>query len=303
MDQKAQLNKKRLQNQRILWEYTTYMQGGNGGHLEYIKGKAMQWVNRMTNSHLPSHIAWVAYRQHLWPGLLYGLGTMTNDMKATFTLLDNVYYKTLNILGTRRNVSKGLRRLYTMFGGFGMFNLPTEQLISRVNMFFQHYHVSTNLSKKLDASLRYLQLQIGTPHNPCMLDYTKWGALAPLSWVQMLWKSLHYFDITLYMSNPTILPPREFNKVIMMEIIFSHDLDATTIKSLNRCRGSLEALFLSGITAADGKYLEHFVFNPGGSTKCSRYTFPREQPKRQDWDSWITSEEKNWDLNTINYIE
>ncbi len=260
--------------------------GGNDGHLEHIKGKATQWVNRMTNGHLPSHIVWVAYRQQLWPGLFYGLGTMTNDIKAASTLLDNMAYKTLNVLGILWNVTKGLRRLHTTFGGVGMFNLPTEQLISRVNMFFQHYHVSTNLSKKLDTSLRYLQLQIGTPHNPFTLNYTKWGTLAPLSWVQMLWKSLHYFDITLYMSYPTIPPPRECNQVIM-EIIFSHDLDTTTIKGLNRCRGLLEALFLSDITMADGKYLEHFMFDPVGGAKSLRYTFPREQATRQDWDSWI----------------
>jgi hypothetical protein len=160
--------------------------GGNDRHQAYIKSKATQWVNRMMNGHLPSHIAWVAYRQQLWPGLRYGLGTMTNNMKPTSILLDNVDYKTLNVLGILWNVTKGLRRLHTTFGGFGMFNLPTGQLIKCGNMFFQQYHVSTNLSKKLDASLRYLQLQIGTPHNPFMLDYTKWGALAPLSWVQML---------------------------------------------------------------------------------------------------------------------
>ncbi len=101
-------------------------------------------------------------------------------MKPTSTLLDNVDYKTLNVLGILRNVTKGLRRLHTRFGGFGMFNLPTEQPISRVNMFFQHYHVSTNLSKKLGASLGYLQLQIGTLHIPFMLDYTKCGALSPI---------------------------------------------------------------------------------------------------------------------------
>jgi hypothetical protein len=96
---------------------------------------------------------------------------MTNNLNAASTLLDNVDYKTLNVLGILRNVTKGLRRLHTTFRGFGMFDLPTEQLNSCVNMFFQHYHVSTNLSKKLDASLRYLQLQIGTPHNPFTLDY------------------------------------------------------------------------------------------------------------------------------------
>jgi hypothetical protein len=101
-------------------------------------------------------------------------------------LLDKVNYKTLNLLGFLRNVTKGLRKIHTTFGGFGLFRLATEQLISRVNMFFQHYHVSTNLSKKLNASLGYLQLQVGTPQNPFTQDYSRWGKFAPLSWVKML---------------------------------------------------------------------------------------------------------------------
>jgi hypothetical protein len=83
--------------------------GGIGGYLEHIKSKAMQWVNRMMNGHLPSHIAWVACRHQLWPDLRYGLGMMTNDMKPTSTLLDNEDYKTLNVLGILPNVTKGLR--------------------------------------------------------------------------------------------------------------------------------------------------------------------------------------------------
>jgi hypothetical protein len=111
---------------------------------------------------------------------------MTNDTNPAEKLLNNIDYKTLNILGILGNVTKGLRKIHTTFGDFGMFCLSTKQLISRVNMFFQHYHAPTNLSRKLEASLGYLQLQIGTPCNPFTLKYTKWGALAPLSWVKML---------------------------------------------------------------------------------------------------------------------
>jgi hypothetical protein len=214
--------------------------GGNNGHLNYIKCKATTWVNRMTNGHLPSHMVWVAYKHQLWPGLRYGLGTMTNNITPAKKLLDNVDYNTLNVLGILRNVTKGLRKKHTTFGGFGLFNLPTEQLISRVNMFFQHYHVSMNLSKKLDALLGYLQLQIGTPNNPFLQEYTRWGDLAPLSWVKMLWKSLQHFEITLYMQFPNITPPRERNQVIM-DILFSHPLDSTKIARLNRCRVFLQA--------------------------------------------------------------
>jgi hypothetical protein len=78
---------------------------------------------------------------------------MTNDIDPAAKLLNNVDYKTLNVVGILRNVTKGLRKIHTTFGGLGMFDLPMEQLISLVNMFFQHYQVSTNLSKKLDTSL------------------------------------------------------------------------------------------------------------------------------------------------------
>ncbi len=89
--------------------------GGNEGHLAYIRSKATTWINRMTNGHLPSHIAWVAYRHQLWPGLRYGLGIMTNKIKPAATLLDKVDYKTLNVLGVLWDVTKGLRKIHTTF--------------------------------------------------------------------------------------------------------------------------------------------------------------------------------------------
>jgi hypothetical protein len=88
-------------------------------------------------------------------------------------------------------------------------------------------------------------------------------------------KFLHHFDITLFMSSPTIKPPRERDQVIM-DIILSQNLDFTDITRINRCRIYLQALFLLDIMMADRKYLEHFVFDPGEVTTQSQYTFPRE---------------------------
>ena len=83
------------------------------------------------------------------------------------------------------------------------------------------------------------------------------------------------------MSFPDIALPLERDKAIM-EIIMSQDLDPKEIKRINRCRVFLKAIFLSDITMADGKYLEHFVFEPGRTKSCSRYRFPREKPTLQD---------------------
>jgi hypothetical protein len=143
-----------------------------------------------------------------------------------------------------------------------------------------------NLGKKLNTSLRYLQLQLGTPHNPFTLDYERWSHLAPLLWVKMLWRSLHHFDIHLHMSFPTLPSPREQDQVII-KIFLAKDLSPATTSSLSRCRGFLEAIFLLDITTADGRYLEQFVFEPEKITSRSKCTFPREKPSRKDWDLWF----------------
>ena len=153
-------------------------------------------------------------------------------------------------------------------------------------MLMQYYHTLTNLSRKLDASLRYLQLQLGMPHNPLLLDYDVWGHLAPLLWVKMLWQTLHHFDIHLHMAYPTIALPWERDQVIM-EIFLTTDLGPDLLRSLGRCRVAHEAIFLSDLTTADGKYLKEFVFVPGSRERASTFKFPCEQPTRSNWDSWF----------------
>jgi len=103
--------------------------GGNEEHLKYIQQKASTWTDRMTNGRLPHHMAWIAYRLQLWPGLRYGLGTMTNDIEEATSVNTKTNYRMLNILGVDRTVTKGIRMLHTTFGGFGLLSVATEQLI------------------------------------------------------------------------------------------------------------------------------------------------------------------------------
>jgi hypothetical protein len=156
-----------------------------------------------------------------------------------------------------------------------------------ITKLLQHYHTSTALSKKLDASFRYLQLQLGTPYNPLTLPFKKWGYLAPLSWVKMLWRSLDTFNIQLHMNYHPLPFPRKRDQVIM-EIFLDGVSSTAEIKSLSRCRGMLQCIFLSDLITADGRYLESFVFDPGPIKRHSNYCFPRECPPNRDWDTWFT---------------
>jgi hypothetical protein len=80
------------------------------------------------------------------------------------------------------------------------------------------------------------------------------------------------------MSYPAIPNPREQDHAIM-DIFFLHDLDSESIKCLNRCRGALKAIFLSDISTANGKYLDHFGCDPGTAAAGSI--------TRDNWATWI----------------
>jgi hypothetical protein len=49
----------------------------------------------------------------------------------------------------------------------------------------------------------------------------------------------------------------------------------------------MKAIFLSDLSTAGGRYLEHFVFDLGLATAGSLYKFPREKPTRDGWDTWV----------------
>jgi hypothetical protein len=112
------------------------------------------------------------------------------------------------------------------------------------------------------------------------------GPISTTSWVKMLWRSLHYFNIHLHMESQPITLPRERDQVVM-EIMFGKNLATNTIRSLSHCRGALEIIFLSDMTTANGQYLDHFIFDPGGQTSRSTYKFPQENPMRGDGEVWF----------------
>jgi len=100
----------------------------------------------------------------------------------------------------------------------------------------------------------------------------------------MLWRLLHHFNIHLHTECATIPNPRKRDQVVM-ELIFGKIIDKKTIRSLSRCQGSLDLIYLSDMTTADGRYLEQFVFDPGSKVTRSKYKFLQESPAKKDWDA------------------
>ena len=169
----------------------------------------------MKNGHLSSSMGWIAYKFQLWPGVRYGIVTMTNDLEEAEEVLDKKDYQLLNMLGIASTVKKGWPRIHSTVGGFGLFSLATEQLIERLNLLLQQYNIGSSLSKKLDVSLICLHLQLGTHICPLDLPYGTWAYLAPISWVKILWRTLQVSGFTVHLTYTPIPFPRRRDYLIM----------------------------------------------------------------------------------------
>lgn len=270
--------------------------GGHTAHLDRLFSKTERWTNDIKNGHLPSTLAWLSYRRQLWPGLRYGLGTLSNNYDDASTLLNRLEFQMLPLLGVNRHIRKGWRQLPQAFGGVGLLSLPLEQIICRCSLFIQHYRTPSSLGKKIDITLHWLQLQLGTNGNPLELDYNYWNCLATDSWIKALWESLAIFPVQLEILYDTIPLPRDGDNTIMSFLRVHIGQDVATLRSINRCRCFLNLLFLSDMTTADGQRVDTSLISGTRLPRSSRMKFPREEPTDRDWQTW----RRIWEIATHN---
>jgi hypothetical protein len=137
-----------------------------------------KWIDKMRNGHLPTNLAWIAYRFKFWAGVRYGLAALATPLSVATGVLKEQNFKLLAFLGLNHNVKREWRTLHRAFGGIGLFRFTMEQMISMINIFTQHFEVGMTLAKKFTASLEALHLKIGCIGNPLLENHNELGLLA-----------------------------------------------------------------------------------------------------------------------------
>jgi len=261
--------------------------------LEVIQEKLETWTNRLTAGKLPAKWAWVSYFQQLWAGLRYGLGTNSSpveDLEGAEDeggILRKTYRKMLPFLGVNRNIKSQWRHLHSSFGGIGLRKLLVEVVIARVNLFLQHYKTQSSLGTKLTISLECLQLEAGFNCCPLSMPFEPMGPLTTHCWCRSFWQSLDHFGFQVQIDYPEMPLPRHRDELIIA-LFQRAGVTTEVLRSLNRCRIVWGMLFLSDITAANGRQLERKFLGP--PTTWARpeteLEFSEERPTTDDWAEW-----------------
>ena len=261
--------------------------------LAVIKDKVADWTDRLAGGKLPARWGWVSYSTQLWARLRYGLGCNASGAEELISQeaeggdLRPLYRRILPLLGVNRNIKAAWRHLPTAFGGIGLKRLFHEAAISRVNLFMQHYSNPSMLGKKLTMTLEALQIEAGFNCCPLSQPYSPIGPLLTPSWARSFWECLDRLQWGLHVDYPSQPLPREQDK-LLLDIFLRSELAADVLLSLTRCRNAWCVLFLSDITAANGRTVEPRFYGPAppNASAHSTLTFPREQPSATDWQRW-----------------
>ncbi len=150
----------------------------------------------------------------------------------------------------------------------------------------QHYHTWTTLSDKITASIKALQLEIGSRDNPLNEDFLEHGLLATDCWIKAVWERACFYKFRLNLGYVTHRFPRESDQEIV-DIFLTSNAKGKDLIILNRCRISHEAIFLSCISTGEGTHIEQaFLFPPAHTERQSTWKFSRETPMDREWAIW-----------------
>jgi hypothetical protein len=214
----------------VVWSSPT---GLDTKHLqEMVFGKTSNWVGRLKNAHLPVHLAWKAYQYQLWLSIRYGLGTLTTPRKDIEDLLHKLKFVMLSYLGINQHLKTEWRQLPREFGGIGLYNLSVEQFIAWMETLLQHYAAGFTISKKLEASLEAMQLEIGCTGNPLNEDYATLGPLAIEGWVKAVWEQASHYGYKVALDYPTEELPCK-NDCSLMSIFLKRGKTGKELINLN----------------------------------------------------------------------
>ena len=96
----------------------------------------------------------------------------------------------------------------------------------------QHYGAGFTISKKLEASLKAMQLEIGCTGNPLNEDYATLGPLATEGWVKAVWERASHYGYKVALDYPTEELPRK-NDCSLMSIFLEKGKTGKELISLN----------------------------------------------------------------------
>ena len=261
--------------------------GDTTHHMEMMKKKGLDWVDRIATRPLPRRDAWLSFHAQLFPGMVWGLVAVIMRPQKLDDLIQSLYYKILPHLGVNRNITKPWRTLPERFQGLGLPNFVVVAFAAKVHFIQCNWGFKEAASELMRYAFECHLIEVGLYGNPFAWDYKTFSKLATDgSWFKNLWELGDYLGITLKLHPKYHMQPiRDRDKPLMLEFARAGFDSPQQLEALNTMRKHKNLLHLSCILCCDGRTVDQSVL-AATSDKSVRHTFPIEKPTASDKALW-----------------
>jgi hypothetical protein len=135
--------------------------GNTTVQIKITLNKANIFLTKMKRSCLPAKAKWTALSSVLKPCILYPLMACSITDKEMDSV-DKILSKAkCHSLGLNEHFPRAILHGPTHLGGMGIPLGRSKKTTSLINIFLHHTHLQTEIGRKLEASIAYLQIEIG----------------------------------------------------------------------------------------------------------------------------------------------
>jgi hypothetical protein len=268
--------------------------------VDKIQEKASDWAKRVKGGWMNRQLAWTCLRTMIWPSLAYPLQVCSMTKTQGDAIVTKLYQALLPELGLQKRFPKVWRYAPRMYQALALPHPFFIQGQEQISIFQQ-----AGLSEEINGGLLQIttdqaQLEIGRSTPLLQEDFTKRGHLLTANlWIGSLWEFCSEFGIKLEADRFKAPEIQRDNDSFIMELLeerftFTGDKNSRRDqwRSLNRCRMSLQVLFLSDIASGDGKSIrKDYLAYEGRAARphSSKWEWPLQNPTAKDWTRWTSA--------------
>jgi hypothetical protein len=269
---------------------------GNCSHqIQKCRELAATYIGKIKHSKLSKQAKWTAVTTILEPAVLYPLMAV-NSAKKDLEKIDKILttFK-CSALGLNEHFPRVVLHGPMALGGMSLPNTIKKTTSTRLTYFFYHTRLNTQIGKKLDASITFLQYEAGLFDQFLTLPFSQYGHLCTTTLIKTIWGETEPSNIQLRAADGiawTPAPQGSGDKAIME--IATINLKKKESSMINRVRLYLQLFSIYDMITYDGESIHPEILR--GERIIGRHSttfwvdFPKP-PKRymKLWKDFLTN--------------
>jgi hypothetical protein len=148
--------------------------------------KSCEYIGRIKHSKLKNTAKCTAITTILEPGVLYPMMACLYDPQEIQKIEKIIARAKCPALGLNEHFPPAIHYGPYALGGLGIPSTPTKTTITRINYFLYNSRIPIKIIPKLEASIIFLQLELGIFHQFFFQPYNTYGMLGSKSRVKQI---------------------------------------------------------------------------------------------------------------------